>query len=130
MGTSEVALTPAITLRAETSGRGEPFPHFWSRVVGAGRANEGLRADWQTQLAEAHEACGFEYIRFHGLFHDDMFVYSEREDGTPVLNFPYVDALFDALLDRGVRRYSPDARRRSRPGNRRRCSAGWPAPPR
>ncbi|PVE09247.1 GH39 family glycosyl hydrolase [Streptomyces scopuliridis] len=80
-----------------------PLPHFWSRVVGAGRANEGLRADWQRQLREAHEACGFEYIRFHGLFHDDMFVYTERADGTAVHNFQYVDALFDFLLDLGVR---------------------------
>ena len=92
-----------ITLRADAAAPGRPLDHFWSRVVGAGRANEGLRADWQRQLAEAREACGFEYVRFHGLFHDDMFVYTERPDGTPIYNFQYVDALFDALLDLGVR---------------------------
>jgi xylan 1,4-beta-xylosidase len=91
-----------IALRAAAVG-GEPLDHYWSRVVGAGRANEGLRADWQRQLAEVRAACGFSYVRFHGLFHDDMFVYTEREDGTPVYNFQYVDALFDALLEIGVR---------------------------
>jgi xylan 1,4-beta-xylosidase len=32
-----------------------------------------------------------------------MFVYTERDDGTPVYNFQYLDALFDALLELGVR---------------------------
>ncbi|MBD5784709.1 beta-xylosidase [Cellulosimicrobium terreum] len=90
-------------LRASADGAGERLEHYWSRVVGAGRANEGLRADWQQHLATVRDACGFGYVRFHGLLHDDMFVYTEREDGTPVLNFQYVDTLFDALLDAGVR---------------------------
>ncbi|GIH14306.1 GH39 family glycosyl hydrolase [Rugosimonospora africana] len=92
-----------IVLHSDADAAGTVLRHYWSRVVGAGRANEGLRADWQRQLAEAHASCGFEYVRFHGLFHDDMFVYTQREDGSPVYNFQYVDALFDALLDLGVR---------------------------
>lgn len=27
------------------------------------------------RLRAAIDACGFQYVRFHGLFHDDMFVY-------------------------------------------------------
>lgn len=57
---------------------GKPLDHYWSKCVGAGRANEGLRANWQEQLAFAHKECGFQYLRFHGLFHDDMFVYREE----------------------------------------------------
>ena len=30
-----------------------PLHHVWNRCVGAGRANEALRADWQAQLREA-----------------------------------------------------------------------------
>jgi xylan 1,4-beta-xylosidase len=71
--------------------------HYWSRVVGAGRANEGLRADWQRQLADAHRLGGFEYVRFHGLFHGDMFVYREI-DGVVAPSFHYIDVLFDAIL--------------------------------
>ncbi|WP_369372244.1 beta-xylosidase [Promicromonospora sp. Populi] len=92
-----------INLQATATAQGRPLDHFWSTVVGAGRANEGLRADWQRHLATVREECGFEYVRFHGLLHDDMFVYTERDDGTPVLNFQYVDTLFDALLEAGVR---------------------------
>ena len=50
--------------------------------VGAGRANEGLRADWQRQLTYAHRECGFKYIRMHGLFDDDMGVYREDSRAT------------------------------------------------
>jgi len=70
--------------------------------VGAGRANEGLRADWQEQLQTAVRDCGFRYLRFHGLFHDDMFVYRER-DGVVFHNFQYVDILFDRMLELGIR---------------------------
>ena len=59
--------------------------------VGAGRANEGLRADWQRQLTVAHRECGFEYIRMHGLFTDDMGVY--RDYGKPEYNWQYIDEL-------------------------------------
>jgi len=65
--------------------------------VGAGRANEGLRADWQRQLKIAHEECGFRYIRFHGLLSDDMGVYFEDKKGKPVYNWQYIDELFDFL---------------------------------
>ena len=79
-----------------------PLDHFWSRVVGAGRANEGLRADWQGQLAQAQRLGGFGYVRFHGLFHGDMFVYREV-DGVVAPSFHYVDLLFDAILAAGMR---------------------------
>jgi xylan 1,4-beta-xylosidase len=76
---------------------------FFRRVVGAGRAAEGLRADWQRDLSVAHRECGFEYIRFHGLLHDEMGVYSEDRHGNPIYNFQYVDALYDAILRIGMR---------------------------
>lgn len=60
-------------------GRRDPFPQL---VVGAGRASEGLRADWQRDLALVHRECGFKYLRFHGLLQDELGVYSEdRQEG-------------------------------------------------
>jgi xylan 1,4-beta-xylosidase len=80
-------------------------PHSRSplMVVGAGRANEGLRADWQAQLALTQREIGFRYIRFHGLLDDDMGVYKEDAAGNPRYNFQYIDALYDALLSMHVR---------------------------
>ncbi|MFB9841279.1 GH39 family glycosyl hydrolase [Mucilaginibacter ginsenosidivorans] len=74
-----------------------PLPQSSNLCVGAGRANEGLRADWQRQLKMVHDECGFRYIRFHGLLSDDMGVYFE-DKGKPVYNWQYIDELFDFLL--------------------------------
>lgn len=71
---------------------------YYSKCITFGRAAEGLRADFQEQLKELQSEIGFEYIRFHGLFHDDMAVYDEDENGNPVLWFGYIDKLLDFLL--------------------------------
>lgn len=76
---------------------------FFRRVVGAGRAAEGLRADWLRDLGLVRRECGFEYVRFHGLLHDELGVYSEDRQGRPVYNFQYIDTLYDAILAAGMR---------------------------
>ncbi|AKC82798.1 glycoside hydrolase [Verrucomicrobia bacterium IMCC26134] len=79
-----------------------PLNTMFKTCVGAGRANEGLRADWQRQLTRVHEQCGFNYIRMHGLFCDDMGVYHDRA-GRPEYNWQYIDELFDFLLSIGMK---------------------------
>ncbi len=76
---------------------------MFNECVGAGRANEGLRADWQQQLTYVKNECGFKYIRMHGLLTDDMAVYSEDKNGNPKYNYMYVDALFDFLHSIGLK---------------------------
>jgi xylan 1,4-beta-xylosidase len=75
----------------------------FKECVGAGRANEGLRADWQQQLAYVRKECGFKYIRMHGLLTDDMAVYREDKNGNPEYNYMYVDVLFDYLRRIGMK---------------------------
>jgi len=71
--------------------------------VGSGHAVLGLRADWRSQLVSAREKLGFERIRFHGIFDDDMSVYSEDGNGNPVYSFFNVDQHYDFLLSIGMR---------------------------
>jgi hypothetical protein len=92
----------AIHLTADVNDPGRPLVHFWSKVVGAGRANEGLRSTWQEELATAVKYDGFRYVRFHGIFQDDMFIYREDAQGNPVYDFQYVDDLYDRMLANGV----------------------------
>jgi len=90
-------------IKADYSSVKGPHNDFFRRVVGAGRAAEGLRADWQRDLAVVHRECGFQYIRFHGLLQDEMAIYREDKQGRAVYNFQYVDALYDAILKIGMR---------------------------
>ena len=80
-----------------------PMNTMFKECIGAGRANEGLRADWQQQLAMVKEECGFRYIRMHGLLTDDMGVYREDENGNPQYNYQYIDVLYDYILSIGMK---------------------------
>ena len=89
---------PVRVIAADFTDVKGPRSDVWRECVGAGRANEGLRADWQRQLKRVQDEIGFRQIRFHGLLHDDMGVYSETKDGQPVHNWQYIDELYDSLL--------------------------------
>jgi len=80
-----------------------PRSEVWRECVGAGRAAEGLRADWQRQLKLCQDEIGFRSIRFHGLLHDDMGVYAETKQGKPIHNWQYIDELYDSLLALNIR---------------------------
>jgi xylan 1,4-beta-xylosidase len=90
------------TIKLSAQSQGKALHRHWQTCVGAGRANEGLRAGWQEQLKVVVNGCGFRYIRFHGLFHDDMFVYRVVR-GEKHYNWMYVDDVFDRLLDSDIR---------------------------
>ncbi|MDP9267098.1 MAG: glycosyl hydrolase, partial [Acidobacteriota bacterium] len=80
-----------------------PFPHYWERMFGSGRAVLTLRSSYRQDLHEVKGITGFEYVRFHDILDDDMGVYSEDAGGKPVYNFSYVDQVYDGLLQAGVK---------------------------
>lgn len=59
------------------------FPHYWEKCVGSCHAYTALRADYREQLKKVHDELGFEYVRFHGLFNDDMCIL--KKNGIPTL---------------------------------------------
>ncbi|WP_336773855.1 GH39 family glycosyl hydrolase [Paenibacillus sp. MMO-58] len=91
-----------VDVQADAGIREEVFLKHWNRVTTAGRAVEGLREDWRRQFAGMQGEFPFTHIRFHGIFNDEMMVYSEDEDGKPVYNWAYVDKLYDFLLQSGI----------------------------
>jgi xylan 1,4-beta-xylosidase len=110
MATTEPARAQ-LTIDGE-GGADVPLPHVWNACLGSGRANEALRADWQEHFREAVTVLGARSVRFHGLFHDDMFVYrATTQSGfgppsplpEPLYTFSYVDKVFDAILRAGAR---------------------------
>jgi xylan 1,4-beta-xylosidase len=79
------------------------FPHFWEKMFGSGRAVLTLRDSYRRDLREVKQITDFEYVRFHGIFHDEVGVYDEDSQGHPVYNFSYVDQIYDGLLASGVK---------------------------
>ena len=80
-----------------------PFPHYWEMMFGSGRANLSLRESYRRDLREVQQATGFQYVRFHAIFHDENGVYDEDDRGDPIYNFSYVDQIYDGLLENHVR---------------------------
>lgn len=76
---------------------------YFKRCIGAGRAAEVMRYTAFEQLKQVQRDIGFEYIRFHGLFHEEMGIVQRAADGKIIYNFQYVDLLFDSLLEIGLR---------------------------
>jgi len=94
---------PTETIQIDASARVTPLPHFWEHMFGSGRAILSLRESYRQDLRDVKKVTGMEYIRFHAIFHDEVGVYDEDAQGKPVLNFSYVDQIYDGLLANGVR---------------------------
>lgn len=100
-----------------------PLPHFWT-TYGLGRmglylpaaslAEEFAGQDktnfdggvWSTELRahtlDAVENLELRSVRGHGLFHDDIGIYSEDESGNAVYDFSRSDQIFDFLVENGI----------------------------
>src|ERR1700674_33813 len=72
-------------------------------MFGSERAAATLRESYRHDLREVKRITGFEYVRFHAIFHDEVGLYNEDAQGHAVYNFSYVDQIYDGLLENGVR---------------------------
>ena len=91
------------TISIDPAATTHPFPHFWERMFGSGRAILSLRDNYREDLRAVRSITGFEYVRFHAIFHDEVGLYNQDKSGTPFWNFSYVDQIYDGLLANGVR---------------------------
>src|SRR5271163_3592569 len=98
-----IAQTLAETVAIDAKAPVTPLPHFWEQMFGSGRAELTMRDSYRTDLREVKAITGFQYVRFHAIFHDELGVYDEDAQGNPVYNFSYVDQIYDGLLADGVR---------------------------
>ena len=95
--------SPPETIPIDLTAPAHPFPHFWEEMFGSGRAILSLRDGYRSDLRQVRQATGFQYMRFHAIFHDEVGLYDEDSSGKPVYNFSYVDQIYDGLLQNGVR---------------------------
>ncbi|QNI36664.1 GH39 family glycosyl hydrolase [Edaphobacter albus] len=106
-------------LRIDAKAQTTPFPHFWERDFGSGRAILSLRESYRKDLRSVKEITDFQTVRFHGIFMDDVGLYDPdrrpvqfaQMKNTTVIspemmgdyNFSYIDQIYDGLLEQGVR---------------------------
>ena len=95
--------SPSQTIEVDAGAPAHPFPHFWEKMFGSGRAILSLRESYRHDLRETKRITAFEYVRFHAIFHDEVGLYDEDKDGKAVYNFSYVDQIYDGLLENHVR---------------------------
>ena len=91
----------SVVVRADDPGT--PFPHFWERMFGSGRAVLALRDDYRRDVRLVKGVTDFAYVRFHGIFDEEIGLYDVDANGRTVYNFSYVDQIYDGLLADGVR---------------------------
>jgi xylan 1,4-beta-xylosidase len=94
---------PADLIVVDAQAPSHPFPHFWEKMFGSGRAVLSLRESYRRDLRAVKQITDFQYVRFHAILHDEVGVYDEDRDGRAVYNFSYVDQIYDGLLANGVR---------------------------
>ncbi len=93
-----------------------PFPHFWEKTFGSGRAVLALRDSYRKDIDTVHAATNFKSVRFHGILNDEVGLYDpDRQIKNPglaaealqpnqsVYNFSYIDQIYDGLLEHHVR---------------------------
>lgn len=85
------------------SNQSKELAHTWKKLMTVGKAKEVLFAEVQRHIKQMQQEIGFQYIRFHGIFDDEMMIYGENERGEVSLNFAYSDSLFDFLLCSGLK---------------------------
>ena len=91
------------TITIDPAAAAHPFPHFWERMFGSGRAILSLRDDYRRDLRSVKAITGFEYVRFHAIFNDEVGIYNQDKAGNVFWNFSYVDQIYDGLRANGVR---------------------------
>jgi xylan 1,4-beta-xylosidase len=97
----------AVTLAVDAATVVRPWNRFYEKAVASDHAYTLLCTAYgrnaQNALRKAHAQAGFQYVRFHGIFNDDVDVYSEDASGGPVYNWTRVDAIYDAVVAAGMR---------------------------
>jgi len=91
------------SIEIDANAPAHPFPHFWEKMFGSERGIITLRESYRHDLRETKRITGFEYVRFHAIFHDEVGLYDEDKDGKPIYNFSYIDQIYDGLLENKVR---------------------------
>lgn len=81
----------------------EELDFSWRNILAFSRASEGMGEELRNQLRQVQKDIKFKYVRFHGIFSDEMKIYNEDEKGNVYYDFSYANQLIDFLLEIGLK---------------------------
>lgn len=85
-----------LTIKADLTKPSEKSLHkYWKKITCVERAALCLRSDIQSQIRMAQKDIGYEFIKFHGIFSEEMMVYRENATGNPIYKWHYIDEIID-----------------------------------
>lgn len=93
----------SCSIKLSSQAKTKPLKHTWRSVMGVGSASDLLMAEIREMVERMVREIGFRYIKFNGIFSDELHIYNRKTDGTPVYNFAYIDKVFDFLRSIGLR---------------------------
>lgn len=74
-----------------------PMQDVWKRLLNVGWAKDVLSAEVQSQIHQIQRQIGFQYLRFHGIFDDQLLFCRRNETGELQYNFVYIDLILDFM---------------------------------
>ncbi len=103
-----------MKIEIDTKGKRSPTSYSWRFGIGNDHAFQMHRRDVYEQAKFIHEELGIQYIRFHGIFDDDMLCYQRLSDYKPFrgvphsfgiseINFKQVADIYDNVLSAGLK---------------------------
>src|SRR5260370_19421414 len=85
---------PAQEITVDANASAHPFPHFWEKMFGSGRAILSLRESYRHDLRETKPITEFKYVRFHAIFTYEVGFYSKDPPPKPVYHSSYSNQLY------------------------------------
>ncbi|WP_180272690.1 GH39 family glycosyl hydrolase [Konateibacter massiliensis] len=92
-----------MTLSFKIKDKKNSYANTQKHCFSVGRASALLRSDIQNQIREMKNDMDVYALRLRDIFSDDLFVYYEDEDKKPIINWKYIDIIFDFLLSLNIR---------------------------
>ncbi len=77
----------------------DDLKNCWGNTINFGDASNLLHSSMREHLMQLHDALGFQYVRFWGLFVEDFFIRPEQEH----YNFSQIDSVLDFVLELGMK---------------------------
>ena len=102
-GKAEKTMVAGRTVNVHFNQVAEPIHYSFTKLLTFGFAAHALRKDFTEQLMQIQNEINFEFIRFHGIFADQLLVYNEKPDGSYYFNFNHVDGIIDNLLEADIK---------------------------